>query len=314
MSRRIIMLAILVGAIFASSSVFAYGPHTALDCLGCHDPHYAKAQKIFKVKNEVIVNPRTGDRIDDVSALCLGCHNIPQFGGAGIRPIHLHMTHPVNVLPNTKIANVPHKLLRSNKLQCISCHDPHPSNPNWRYLRVDTEGGTKVGNFCQMCHPAKADSAFYGGNQRQLQVFTSMNEAVGPGNYSPWEDDFTAANPTPIYIQAFGDWPNSIAPAYPTVATQPWIYAPPEDRIPDQLKAAMQGQEIAPNDAQLKQQEFNKGTYEEPTPTKGPYAQSLQQEKMDAQGGAATTAQPDATTQPAGTGVQQTEPQTAPQQ
>ncbi len=301
MRKRIVMLASLLSAIFASSSVFAYGPHTALDCLGCHDPHYAKAQKIFKVKNEVIVNPRTGDRIDDVSALCLGCHNIPQFGGAGIKPIHLHMTHPVNVLPNTRIANVPHKLLRKNKLQCVSCHDPHPSNPNWRYLRVDTEGGTKVGNFCQMCHPAKADSAFYGGSQKDIQVFTSMNEAVGPGNYSPWEDSFTAANPTPIYIHPLGTWPNSIAPAYPTVATQPWIYNPPEDRIPDELKKAMKGETLAPNAEQQKQQEFNKGTYEEPHPTKGPYVRDLERQRAAGEAGTQPAAGQPAETQPAGT-------------
>lgn len=312
MKKSLLTVAFSSSALLLAAPAFAYGPHTALDCLGCHDPHYAKAQKIFKVKNEVIVNPRTGERIDDVSALCLGCHNIPQFGGAGIKPIHLHMTHPVNILPNTRIANVPHKLLRSNKLQCISCHDPHPSNPNWRYLRVDTEGGTKVGNFCQMCHPAKADSAFYGGSQKDLQVFTSMNESVGPGSYSPWEDNFTAANPTPIYIQAFGNWPNSIAPAYPTVATQPWIYNPPEDRIPEQLKAAMKGETVTPNEAQLKQQEFNKGTYEEPHVIKGTYVRDAGATPAPAATGTPATtgtpAQPAGTTtqpSPAGTGTPQ---------
>jgi predicted CXXCH cytochrome family protein len=264
MNLRTLKLFVASAAILASAQLFAYGPHTALDCLGCHDPHYAKAQKIFKVRNELLVNPRTGTKIDDVSALCLGCHNTPQFGGAGIKPIHLHMTHPVNVLPNPRIANVPGKLLRNNMLQCISCHDPHPSNSNWRYLRVDSEQGTKVGRFCQMCHPAKVDTDFYGFTHKTLQVFTSMNESLGAGSLSAWDQDFTVANVTPVYIQAYGEFPNSIAPAYPIVAGMDWIFSPPEDKIPAELKRSLSGQPLEPNEAQLKQQEFNKGTYTEP--------------------------------------------------
>ena len=290
MKKRTLISAILGAVLFGASSLFAYGPHTALDCLGCHDPHYAKAQKIFKVKNELIVNPRTGQKIDDVSALCLGCHNTPQFGGAGIRPIHLHMTHPVNVVPNTRIANVPHKLLRKDMIQCVSCHDPHPSNPNWRYLRVDTEGGTKVGRFCEMCHPAKADTAFYGVTQRELQIFTSMNEAVGPGNYSPWDEEFAASNPTPVYIQPYGEFPNSIAPAYPVVAGMDWIFAPPEDKIPDELKKSLAGQALTPNEDQLKQQEWNKNTkYQEPEVSKGPDAGKARGAKKEEPAPAAET-------------------------
>lgn len=306
MKKSLLTVAFSSSALLLAAPAFAYGPHTALDCLGCHDPHYAKAQKIFKVKNTIYPNPRTGQTIDDVSALCLGCHNIPQFGGAGIKPIHLYMTHPVNVRPNTRIANVPSKLLRSNKLQCVSCHDPHPSNPYWRYLRVDTEGGTKVGNFCQLCHPAKAEWQFYGQGQRNLKVFSSMNESVGAGEFkNAWDENFVANNPTPVYIQAFGDFPNSIAPAYPTVATQPWIFAPPEDKIPDQLKDAMAGKALAPNADQQKQIDYNNAAqYEEPHPFMLPPGQNTgdtapQAQPADQSGSAApapAATQPDAGT------------------
>lgn len=219
----------------------AYGPHEALDCLGCHDPHYAKGYKIFKVKNEVYPNPRTGKVIDGISALCLGCHNLEKFGGANVRPIFLHMTHPVNVKPNPKIAQVPKELLRDGMLQCVSCHDPHPSNPNWKYLRVDTKGGSQVGRFCAVCHTAKADLKYYGlTSKKQIKIFTSMNEEAGAKSFSLGDPRLVIENPTPNYIQAFGPYKNSLAPAYTYVPMEPWIYNPDPKRLPPELKRLIQ--------------------------------------------------------------------------
>lgn len=216
---------------------FAFGPHEGLDCLGCHDPHYAKAQKIFKVKNDVYPNPRTGKNIDGISALCLGCHNLSKFGGANVRPIFLHMTHPVNVQPNPKIANVPEKLLRDNMLQCVSCHDPHPSNPNWKYLRVATNKGSQVGKFCAVCHQSKADLKFYGiAGRNEIRLFSSMNEEAGAGEFSLNDPAFRIENQTPNYIRAFGHFKNDLAPAYTFVPMMSWIYNPPEENLPPELK------------------------------------------------------------------------------
>lgn len=216
---------------------YAFGPHDALDCLGCHDPHYAKAKKLFKVKNDVYPNPRTGKPIDGVSALCLGCHNLERFGGANVRPIFLHMTHPVNVKPNPKIAQVPPKLLRNGKLQCVSCHDPHPSNPNWKYLRVSTKGGTQVGKFCAVCHTAKADLKFYNiASKNDIKIFSSMNESVGAGEFSLTDPNLTIENPTPDYIRPFGDYKNSLAPAHTYVPNLPWIYNPDPEKLPPGLR------------------------------------------------------------------------------
>ncbi|HHJ64714.1 MAG TPA: hypothetical protein ENJ61_07385 [Aquifex aeolicus] len=220
-----------------SAAGFSYGPHEGLDCLGCHDPHYAKAPKLFKVNNEVYPNPRTGEAINGISALCLGCHNLSQFGGANIRPIFLHMTHPVNVKPNPKIAKVPEQLLRDGELQCVSCHDPHPSNPFWKYLRVDTKKGTQVGKFCAVCHPAKADFKFYGlAGQLDIKVFSSMNEAVGAKAFSLTDPQLTIENPTPNYIKAFGPIRNDLAPAYTFVPFEPWIYNPDPKNLPPDLR------------------------------------------------------------------------------
>lgn len=233
------MRGLLIGIILCMLAAmgFSYGPHEGLDCLGCHDPHYAKAQKLFKVNNEVYPNPRTGKTIDGVSALCLGCHNLDKFGGANIRPIFLHMTHPVNIEPNPKIAKVPEKLLRDGKLQCVSCHDPHPSNPFWKYLRVETKKGSQVGKFCAVCHPAKADLKFYGiAGQLDIKVFSSMNEAVGAKAFSLTDPQLTIENPTPNYIKPFGSFKNDLAPAYTFVPFQAWIYSPDPENLPPELR------------------------------------------------------------------------------
>ncbi len=231
-----IALALVFGV--AAGTAHAFGPHQELDCLGCHDPHYAKAQKLFKVENTQYPNPRTGKPIDGISALCLGCHNLQEYGGAGVRPIYLHMTHPVNVTPNPKIATVPDQLLRDGILQCVSCHDPHPSNPNWRYLRVNTESGSKVGQFCATCHGAKADKKFYGAElaQGNIQLFSSMNESVGAGTYALNDPKLVVSNPTPSYIQPLGKYENSLLPAYMTAIQKPWVFNSAQQDIPADLQ------------------------------------------------------------------------------
>lgn len=226
----------LLLVLFAITVAQAAGPHEGLDCLGCHDPHYAKAEKIFKVQNTLYPNPRIGQNVSGIEALCLGCHNLSKFGGADIRPIYLHMTHPVSVKPNPKIAKVPEKLLVDGKLSCVSCHDPHPSNPNWKYLRVDTNGGSQVGVFCMVCHGAKGDQNYYKVQMSQIKVFSSMDEEKGPTFFSLTDPDMTIHNPTPLYIHPLGSYPNSIAPAWTFVPNEPWIYNPPTDKLPEGLK------------------------------------------------------------------------------
>jgi len=233
--KKIYLISALIGSLALTYTIYAFGPHSGLDCVGCHDPHYAKGQKIFKVKNEKLINPRTGKQIDGISALCLGCHNIEAFDGAGIRPIHLNMTHPINIVPNGEIAQVPDVLLRDSVLQCVSCHDPHPSNPNWRYLRVDTAGGEKVGQFCQMCHPAKADSTFYDKSKDTLEIFSSMNEAVGAKNF-PLAENPVIKHDTPIYIKALGKFPNMLAPAFTHVPLLDWMFEPNAEDVAPEIR------------------------------------------------------------------------------
>lgn len=238
---------ILCVVVFKVTPLMAFGPHEGLDCLGCHDPHYAKAMKLFKVNNPSHPNPRTGKNVDGTSALCLGCHNLGESGGTGVRPIYLHMTHPVNVKPNPKIAKMPDNLARDGVIQCVSCHDPHPSNNQWKYLRVDTKGGANVGEFCMACHPAKVDQAFYKADPKNMQIFSSMNEETGAKKFNVNDPALTIANPTPNYIKSVGgEYKNELAPAYTSVPNEAWYHTPDKNKLPPELKTFFEDKKPAP--------------------------------------------------------------------
>ena len=137
---------------FVATGALAYGPHDP-SCVECHSIHYAKGKAILAVApNTTEKNPATGGTAAGDAALCLGCHNEDE----GIMPIHLSSTHPVGMKPNR--VKVPSNLLRKDgTLGCTSCHNPHPSNPNYKYLQGEVAKGSEVGKFCAMCHADKAD-------------------------------------------------------------------------------------------------------------------------------------------------------------
>ncbi|MCX7793669.1 MAG: hypothetical protein N2257_04610 [Thermodesulfovibrionales bacterium] len=152
--------------------VHGAGKHELLNCTGCHAIHTAKGDIIFAVEpNKKALNPQTKTPYTGVTALCLGCHETPERGGAGIAPISGAMSHPFSVTPNPKVATVPQGLLRDGKLECSGCHDPHPSNPNYKYLRVDTKAGKEMETFCAVCHPSKVEKA-----PKDVKIFDSMDE------------------------------------------------------------------------------------------------------------------------------------------
>jgi len=179
MNRKTVFF--LVAALLAGSSIaLAAGAHEDLSCTGCHDIHAAKGPVIFAVKpNSVLKNARTKKAFGGITALCLGCHAEEKNGGQGIIPISGHTSHPFGNAPNPKVARVPAGLLRGGALSCVSCHDPHPSNQNYRYLRIDTNGGDNMQIFCALCHPAKADRKTVRA-AASATVFSSMDERKAP--------------------------------------------------------------------------------------------------------------------------------------
>ena len=167
------IFAVCVFVLSLGSMSWAAGAHDGLLCTGCHGIHTAKGDIIFAVEpNKKAINPKTKQPNTGTTALCLGCHETPDKGGMGIMAVSGHMSHPFGVTPNAKIATVPAAFLREGKLECVGCHDPHPSNPFYKYLRVDTSKGAKMTDFCAMCHSSKADPNVV----KNLKMFNSMDE------------------------------------------------------------------------------------------------------------------------------------------
>jgi predicted CXXCH cytochrome family protein len=157
-------------------SALAAGGHDAVGCTGCHSIHTSKGDIIFAVAaNKSAVNPKTKAPYSGTTALCLGCHEDSAKGGQGYAPVSGHLSHPYGLASvDSKIAKVPGELLREGgRFECLGCHDPHPSNPYYKYLRVDTAKGSKMDAFCAVCHPIKADTATV---QEKAVLFTSMDE------------------------------------------------------------------------------------------------------------------------------------------
>ena len=209
-----------------SSGLFAAGPHDGVTCLGCHSTHFAVDDKLLAVKNTKMKNPLTKKAFNELVAKnCLGCHELTEFGGSGIRPVHMHTSHPIGMIPNPKIANVPKNLLTEGKLDCTSCHEAHPSNKNFMYLRINVGAdGSDIQKLCAVCHDAKADYATLGIKKvEDIKIFSAMDQEKGAGFFL--RDEVTTKNKTPKYIKPLGKLQeNDIMPNY---QNQPdWVYSP----------------------------------------------------------------------------------------
>jgi predicted CXXCH cytochrome family protein len=168
------LLCIVVIVLALPAVTLAAGKHEGLNCTGCHGIHTAKGEIIFAVApNSKAINPVTGQPYTGITALCLGCHESTDRGGLGILAVSATHSHPYGIVADEKVALVPGVFLRAEgRLECVGCHDPHPSNLNYKYLRVDTSKGAKMQNFCAMCHPAKADPSVL----KDLKIFNGMDE------------------------------------------------------------------------------------------------------------------------------------------
>jgi hypothetical protein len=164
-------------ALAAPAAALAAGGHDSVGCVGCHAIHTAKGEIIFAVApNKTSVNPKTKTSYTGTTALCLGCHEESSKGGQGYAPVHANLSHPYGLATvDPRIAKVPPELLREGgRFECLGCHDPHPSNPNFKYLRVDTGAkGQNMDGFCGVCHPIKADAATVA---TKAALFTSNDE------------------------------------------------------------------------------------------------------------------------------------------
>ena len=156
-----------------ASHALAGGGHDALRCVGCHSMHAARGDLLAAVAPNVkMPEARSGKPHGTLTALCLGCHADVAEGGKGILPVSEHMRHPFSVEnPNPRVAKVPPELLHGGRFECVSCHDPHPSNPNYRYLRIPASSAPSMSQLCSLCHSRKADPSW-----APPRLFDSMDE------------------------------------------------------------------------------------------------------------------------------------------
>jgi predicted CXXCH cytochrome family protein len=150
--RLALRLAVLLPLVFPRSALAA-GKHDGLQCNGCH------AQKEVMKGNRVYVDPGTRLPYSGATAVCLACHLAKEQGGRGNTPVPRHLSHPFGLAAvNPKVARVPAPFLANGRFECTSCHDPHPSNTNYKYLRTDVgKSGQQMNRFCSTCHMRKAD-------------------------------------------------------------------------------------------------------------------------------------------------------------
>ena len=152
--RKVSLIIFAVLILAAPGYVFAAGSHDN-GCTECHSLHDTKGDFSFGIAPNTIEKYKmSGKTVSGSDALCLGCHNDDE----GIIPVLLMKSHPVGVSPVKAV--VPENLLSDEGvLACASCHDPHPSNTNFKYLKADTEGGKKMGKLCVICHGAMVDKS-----------------------------------------------------------------------------------------------------------------------------------------------------------
>ncbi|MEW6087997.1 MAG: cytochrome c3 family protein [bacterium] len=144
--RKVLLLTTILAVIL--KPVFAQHDE---NCTDCHNLHDAKAPFSMAVKADTTIdNPYTKAKISGQSAICMGCHN----GSAGPE-IDMKKTHPVGMKPDPKKVIVDTTVLSKEGIfECGSCHDFHPSNTNYKYLRVEVKS-ENIGLFCALCHSSK---------------------------------------------------------------------------------------------------------------------------------------------------------------
>ncbi len=118
------------------------------DCNMCHESVAEKNYTLIEYSDSEIINPATRKPYGKADAYCVYCHDIKSKS-----------SHPVGVVPNPDKVNVPKEALgfkgQEHEISCQSCHNPHPENRNYKYLRWPPENAWNLAQFCTNCHTSK---------------------------------------------------------------------------------------------------------------------------------------------------------------
>ena len=115
------------------------------DCNSCHLNTEQENYDLVTNPSNTIINPFTSKPYGQSDALCMGCHN--QFKAKSV--------HPVGIVPKKIVLPPEAKGFtgQEEQITCFSCHDPHPENKNYMYLRWPTDKGANISKFCvAKCH------------------------------------------------------------------------------------------------------------------------------------------------------------------
>ena len=132
-------------------------------CLSCHSPHAGyeplaadSLQDEEDYDEDEYVAPAVDDSGLEKSNAVLTDMMLKPID-VGFRLIDLHQSHPVGIVPRTVKLPADAKGFKGqeNQLTCMGCHNHHPSNPNYKYLRWPADKGEDLDKFCAHCHPDK---------------------------------------------------------------------------------------------------------------------------------------------------------------
>ncbi|MGA1874251.1 MAG: cytochrome c3 family protein [bacterium] len=130
------------------------------ECALCHGAHTATGvgtALLTEKPNTTTINPVTGQPLERIEAICMACH-ADEPDGLGYRPVKMENTHPCGMIPQRLVLPESAKGFKGqeDQLTCMGCHDPHPSNANYMYLRGPQVSAGNTQAFCIWCHPAQA--------------------------------------------------------------------------------------------------------------------------------------------------------------
>jgi predicted CXXCH cytochrome family protein len=160
----------------------------------CHGNRLGVGLAVFIKKRKIpIINPYTGKPLERIESICLNCHGDEEYKAqlkelgadisfledepeampegtttpldemllgavdVGFMIIDLHESHPVGIVSEKVVLPEESRGFKwqENQLTCVGCHDHHPSNPNYKYLRWPTNKGQDMNSFCAHCHTDK---------------------------------------------------------------------------------------------------------------------------------------------------------------